>query len=242
MCGDDGQHLDGNTVELIEATPAAAHGETGENLAESDVVHLLGAVEDVASNTQVAREILRRFGLACTGGACGGATAEEAERLRESDVAAIGELRDDEATAQTDVLVTVCEFGVADLDDAATAVERGLVAPVVAELILPSEALGVVGALFVDESCDDVAVVHFDGDEVLEHFTLVLGESRLRTDFVDEDGQDLLLLVQELAHGFAGTAFHGGEASWTSAVKKIRRATMMAWQQWLWIQSVFFIS
>jgi hypothetical protein len=42
------EHLDLNAIELVEATPRTSLAETLESVAQTLVVHLLGAVENVA--------------------------------------------------------------------------------------------------------------------------------------------------------------------------------------------------
>ena len=84
---------------------------------------------------EAAAQVLGRLGLAGAGGAGGRAAEAEAERLRERDVAAVGERGDHEAAAVADVLVRVFELGVGDVDEAVARV----VVPAVLELRLPRE-------------------------------------------------------------------------------------------------------
>ena len=61
--------------------------------------------------------------------------------MRECDVAAISELGDDEATTEADVLITVDELSIRDLDDGSSLVGGRIVSPVVTKLILPGETV-----------------------------------------------------------------------------------------------------
>ena len=61
LLGDDRQHLNVDAVELVEAGPRAAHGQSLEKLAHHDVVHLRRAVEDDTLLGQRLRQILRRL-------------------------------------------------------------------------------------------------------------------------------------------------------------------------------------
>ena len=73
------------------------------------------------------RADLSRLGLARARGAGGRAAEHKAHRLREGDVAAVGERGDDEAARVAHVLVAVDELGVGDVDEA---VAKLLVPPV----------------------------------------------------------------------------------------------------------------
>ena len=106
--------------------------------------------------------VLGRLGLAGAGGAGGRAAEAHAERLREGDVAAVGERRDDEALLDAEVLVAVVELDVGDGDLG----DLLVVAPVEARLLRPLEVVRVLD-LLLDDLVEDVALVHVDGDLVL---------------------------------------------------------------------------
>eukprot|EP00906_Rhabdomonas_costata_P031046 RCo043882 len=74
LSGHHGQHLNRDTVELIEAPPRARHGEPLEDIAQGLVVHLVRTVEDVAGQPQRAGQVLGGLRLARTGGPGGSAT------------------------------------------------------------------------------------------------------------------------------------------------------------------------
>ena len=103
------------------------------------VVHLIAAVGDEHVLAERAAHVLGRLGLARAGGAGGRAAEEHAERLRERDVAAVGERRDHEPLLDAEVLVAVVEVDVGDGDLG----DVEVVAPVEARLLLPLEVLGV---------------------------------------------------------------------------------------------------
>ena len=62
--GDHTQHLDGNAVELIEATPGACLGQASEDISHGLVVHLIRAVEHVARQGEGTCKIFGCLGLA----------------------------------------------------------------------------------------------------------------------------------------------------------------------------------
>ena len=158
-----GEHLEVDPVELVEAAPAARHGEALVDAAERAVVHLVGAVGHDAVLAERARHVLDGLRLARAGGAGGRAAEEHAERLRERDVAAVGERRDDEPVLDAEVLARVLEAHVGHGDLAL--VEVGAV--VEARLLLPLEVLGVLDAP-LDDVLPHVALVDVDEDHRLD--------------------------------------------------------------------------
>ena len=96
-CTYDREHLDVDTVELVEAGPGARAGQALEELADHEVVHGVRAVEDHALFGQGLGEVLRGFGLAGAGGAGWRAAQVELERAHQRHVALVCERRDHEA-------------------------------------------------------------------------------------------------------------------------------------------------
>ena len=60
-------HLDVYSIELVEAGPSTARGQSLEELPHGNVIQTVGAVEHHALHRQCLRQILRRFRLASTG-------------------------------------------------------------------------------------------------------------------------------------------------------------------------------
>jgi hypothetical protein len=79
--GYDREHLDRNTIELVEAAPSARLGETHENLTHRLIVHLVRAVEDDDLETESTTKILGSFGLTGTSGTSGSTTHAQIESL-----------------------------------------------------------------------------------------------------------------------------------------------------------------
>ena len=163
LAGDHREHLDRDAVELVEAAPRARLRKPHEDVCHRLVVHLVGAVHHNDPDGEASTEILGRLGLACTRRARGRAAQTEAERLRERDVAAVGEAGDHEAAWVAHVLVRVLELGVRDVDHAVAL----LLVPAELELRLPRKvARGLDALRNVLEH--DVARMHLDGDERLD--------------------------------------------------------------------------
>eukprot|EP00965_Chrysotila_dentata_P166754 5506558-Pleurochrysis_carterae.AAC.3 len=194
LAGDDGEHLNADAVELVEATPRARLREPGEDVGHALRVHLVGAVHHDHPDGEAAAQVLGRLGLARARGPGGRAAHDEAQRLGQRDVAAVGQRRDDEAARVTHVLVRVAELGVADSDEAVLA----LLVPRVLELALPRKRVGRVH-LLGDELLHHVARVHVDGDGGLDLGPLLLVE--LAEHHVRVGGEALHAGLQVLLHG-----------------------------------------
>ena len=109
LLGNDGQHLDVDSVELVEAGPGASRGQSFEEFSDHDVVHLVRAVENDALFGQGLREILRGLGFPGSGRPCRRAAQIKLERAHEGHVAFIGQRRDDQPEGVSQVLVAVRE-------------------------------------------------------------------------------------------------------------------------------------
>lgn len=82
------------------------------------VVHLLGAIEHVDHLAKSPAKIFGGLGLAGTGWARGCSAHHQMQRLRQRDVAAIGQGCDDQSRHVAEVLVSVDEARVADVGEA----------------------------------------------------------------------------------------------------------------------------
>ena len=87
---DDREHLNSDSIELVEAAPRARLCEAREELAGNLVVHLVGAIRDNDPDGEPAPEVFRRLSLAGAGGALRRAAHHQPERLSECDVASVG--------------------------------------------------------------------------------------------------------------------------------------------------------
>ena len=161
---DDGQDLDIDAIELVEAGPGASTGETLEELAHGHEVELIAAVEDHALDGHGLGQVLGGLGFAGAGGTGRRAAELEMESARERQIASVRERRDDQATRVAQVLVAVEELGV-DRPDV-----QVLADPVVAQLADPLEVVHV-AHLLLEQIDDDVARVHLDHDESRKRLT-----------------------------------------------------------------------
>ena len=146
QCGEDGQdllrddrqHLDVDSVELVEAAPRASlskrnkHSnylicsqslgdrlqtethlsQTREHSSHRLVVETFRAVDDDDVGAETLAQVLGRLRLARASRALGRASSVQVEGGGECDVAAVGEWRDDQTTRVAEVLVSVQEVSV----------------------------------------------------------------------------------------------------------------------------------
>jgi len=139
LSGDDGQHFDENSVELIEAAPRASLGKTHENLTHGLIIHLIGAIEHNDLEAEGTTQILGGLSLTGTGGASWGTTHGQVKSLGKSNVASIGQRSNDKTTAVTDVLVVVPGLPVTNTGLTNLLWLFGLALHVESKLILPIE-------------------------------------------------------------------------------------------------------
>ena len=101
------------------------------------VVHLFRAVEHVHHDAERATQVLRRFSLSGSGRPSWCAAHGQVERLREGDVAPVGEGRDDESWSVAEVFVRVTELRVTDVCEAILL----FLVPAMTQLTQPREGL-----------------------------------------------------------------------------------------------------
>jgi len=211
LSGYDRQYLNGDSVELIEASPRSGLGETHEDLSHGEIVHLIGAVEDDDLKTKGSTEILGGLCLTSTGWTSGGTTHGEVQGLSKGDVASIGKWGNNESTAVTNVLVVVVGRPIADSWDADLLLVLGVLQlHVELELTLPLEETGV-SDLVEDERLNDISLVDINGDN----------GNDFNTKIVNQWGSDSLNQVldthkdggKELLHGSLTTSLQVIEGS-----------------------------
>jgi hypothetical protein len=138
------EHLGNESVELIETTPRSRGGKSFENTSETKIIHVIGAVEDVASLSSSVGEILSCLCLSSTGGTSGSATHLQVKSLSSCDVNSIGKRCDDESGTVSEIFVTVPKLGISNSEE-----EIALLGiKVYLELSLPLEVIR--GSTFFD--------------------------------------------------------------------------------------------
>mmetsp|Transcript_20734 Transcript_20734/g.31850 ORF Transcript_20734/g.31850 Transcript_20734/m.31850 type:complete len:616 (-) Transcript_20734:4614-6461(-) len=224
------QHFDGDSVELVEASPGAGLGQTHEDLGHGQIVHLVRAVEHHNLQAEGTAEILGGLSLSSSGGAGGSTSHRQVKGLSEGDVTSIGERGDDETAAVADVLVVVVGHPIADARDTNSLLVLGVFElHVELELGLPDEHLLVLD-LLDDEVLDHITLVHINGDNGDDLHTEVVVQRGSHSldqvlDTVDDHSQVVLhgrvttsLELVEGAGGLLSPENLGGEESNLGAV------------------------
>ncbi len=109
LLGDNREHLNQDTIELIKTGPAALLGKASEMTFHHLIINLVRAIVDNTKAGDTFGEILSRFGFAraCRSGWIG---AEfDMKGTRDSDPALVGQGSDDKTRSGTHVLVAVGE-------------------------------------------------------------------------------------------------------------------------------------
>lgn len=117
LSGDDGQHLDVDTVELIEAAPEASLSETCEDNSHGSIVQVLTATRNDATACETLGKILDGLSFASTGGSGRRSTESESQRGGQGHDAAISERSDDKASIEALILITEIELTCALFDE-----------------------------------------------------------------------------------------------------------------------------
>ena len=103
---DDGEHLEVDAVELVEARPRAAGRQAFEELGHREVIEAVGAVENHALHRERLGEIFGGLRLARTRGSRGGAAEVKMHRAHQRHVAPVRQRRDHEPRLIAEVFVT----------------------------------------------------------------------------------------------------------------------------------------
>jgi hypothetical protein len=107
VSGDDGEYIEQDSVELIEATPGARLGKTNEGLTQALVRHLWRAILNDHIVSQVLAQILDGLSLTGTSWSLWRSTSLHIESIGQSHVSSISEWSNDETAIVSLVLVTV---------------------------------------------------------------------------------------------------------------------------------------
>eukprot|EP00965_Chrysotila_dentata_P026049 863782-Pleurochrysis_carterae.AAC.1 len=187
------EHLEIDTVELVEARPRARRRQPLEELGHRQVVEAVRAVHDHGLARHRLAQVLGRLGLARTSRTLRRAAQIQLQRTHERTVAPVGQRRDDEPALQPNVLVAV---GQPRRDHAHV---EPLFALVVAQLREPVE-VGVLGDAAVGHGHEHVARMHVHHDERRHHLAHQLGQVAAHEldDVVEVVGALLRICLQPL--------------------------------------------
>eukprot|EP00982_Pelagococcus_subviridis_P013198 31229-Pelagococcus_subviridis.AAC.10 len=176
---DDGEHLHGDAVKLVEARPRARLRQPAEHLRGHLIIDAVGAVEDDDVPRERFAEILHGFRLTRARGSERIPASTREHGGAQGHVTSVRQRRHDETSVVALVLVPVREHGQHLLHDA---VVRGLV-PVKPKLRDPLE-IGDLRAPRLPELVDRISRVHLDRDQ--RHHLLAVHLIELRPRHRDE--------------------------------------------------------
>ena len=112
--GDHRECWQGDSVELIEASPETTLAHTFEDLGHVSVFMLIRAVGYDDENTEGTSQILHSLCLARTGWSCWSTTIHHTKSLSECDIASISEWSDAKSLLHTEELIGVGEVDISD--------------------------------------------------------------------------------------------------------------------------------
>ena len=191
LLGNDRQHLQLNTVELVEASPCTGLRKTSKHAAHGLVVDTIRAVEHNDLACESFAKILHRLSFACSGRSLRSSAQVHGEGTGAGQEGAIRERRDDKTRLVSKVFVSIPQVCSAVVNADVKAVDRVVMFPVVTQLHDPVK----VSDLFhtgVNETLSDIAVVNVHDNQGAHKRTLKLREALLyKIDSLD----DLLVVL-----------------------------------------------
>ena len=117
LLGNDRQHFDKNTVELIEAGPAALHSKTSEVTLHHLIIDLIGAVVHDTEACDTLGKILCGLSLTSSGRASRVGTELNVQGASNSDPTFVSEGCDDQPRGSAEILEAVEKLGLYLTDD-----------------------------------------------------------------------------------------------------------------------------
>ena len=168
LLGNDRQHLNEDTVELIKTSPAALHSETTEMLLHHLIIDLIGTIVHDTEDGNTLGQILCRLSLAGTGRTSGVSAELDMKGTGDGNPALVSQGCDDQTGLRSQVLEAVEEHGLYLADNAQSlrCATRALLNFLVgvAQLLLPVEIIdGLDSGLL--KLLNDGLRVHIDSDE-----------------------------------------------------------------------------
>jgi len=171
----DRQHIQMDSVELIEATPQTRLTKTLEDLGHIDVGLLWGTVGDDDEDTEGSTHIFHSLSLTSTSWSSWSTTEVHVQSLSQGDVASISQWSDTETFFGSKELIGIVDLPVGDLDTEMFSFFH----PVDSDLSLPVEVINIrdLGQILREE----VQVMDLDGNQGLDLDTVELGSTLLET-------------------------------------------------------------
>lgn len=198
LLSDDGKHLDINTVELIETSPATLLGETSEMTLHHLVINLIGTVVDDTKDGNSFSQILGRLSLTGSGRARWVCTELDMKGTSNGNPALVSQGGNDETGTGTHVLVTVIKHGLNLANDTLGFLLTVNLLVGVTELLLPVEII-LTRTVLSSELIDDITGMDILSDQGLDDFTLEV--SQLTTDNLGKFLKPFIVGLEPLVKG-----------------------------------------
>ena len=194
---DDGEHLEVDAVELVEARPRARRREALKKLSHREVIQTVGAVEDDALHGDRLGEILGGLRLSRARGTLRSAANVQVHRTHQRAIASIRQRGDHQPRRVAEVLIPIRDGGV-DHTHRDAALSVFVFVPRVAELTGPLEIVHI-GHRFFRQIVHHVPRVHLDHHQRRQRLSLQF--RKLASNLLDDVHQLRAAHLCVLGHG-----------------------------------------
>lgn len=160
------EHLNINSVKLVEATPCSALSKTTEESSHHFVIKTVGAVEHDALNSKSFSQIFCCLCLACSCWSLWVTTKVQVKSTCEGHVTLISQRGDNETRSISEVLVSISKPCVCLASEAI--IKVFLLLPVVSQLLCPFEVVDTLHSRF-DHVLDDLSGVDVNDNKGTHH-------------------------------------------------------------------------
>ena len=169
LLGDDRQHFDVDTIELVKTAPSTSRCESFEELTDHDVVHGVGAVEDDTLFGQGFSKILSRLSLTSTCRPCRSTSKIELQGTHQGHITLISQWRDNQPQRITQIFIPIGEIGLNTPDITI------ILNPIISQLTDPLKRGNILHILF-DQLFHHVLRMHINDDQRIDSDFLLFGQ------------------------------------------------------------------
>jgi hypothetical protein len=169
LLGDDRQHFNVDTIELIETAPGTGRGKAFEELTNHDVVHGVGAVEDDTLFSQGFSKILSGLSFSSTSRPGRSTPKIEFQGTHQGHITLISERSDNQPEGVSQILIPIREVGLNAPDITI------IINPVIPQLADPLKRSDVLHILF-HHLFHHVLGMHINNDQRINSDFLLFGE------------------------------------------------------------------
>ena len=152
LLSDNWEHLNVDTIEFVEASPASLLGQSWEMSLHNEIVDLIRTIVHNAETCDSFRQIFRRLSLSCSCGSSRISTQLDMKGPCDCDPAPICERRDNQTRCGSHIFVSVVEGGLNLASHKRILVSFGglLFLVVISQLLLPVEIVLILHVIFAE--------------------------------------------------------------------------------------------